>query len=140
MSTRARSWITAALAVAVTLSAWLAYSYRGRPQPTPLQDFTAPFVFGRFTLPDHNLLTEESVELGRAGGEALRPSLVSALAALAELRLEQGRGTEAVALGRELLELLPADDPRRANVEASIARAEAQGDGAQGDGAQGDGD
>ena len=57
--------ITAALAVAVTLSAWLAYSYRGRPQPTPLQDFTAPFVFGRFTLPDHNLLTEESVELGR---------------------------------------------------------------------------
>lgn len=57
--------MTAALAVAVTLSAWLTYSYWSRPQPTPLQDFTAPFVFGRFTLPDHNPLTEESVELGR---------------------------------------------------------------------------
>jgi cytochrome c peroxidase len=33
--------------------------------PTPLADFAAPFVFGRFQVPADNPLTEESVELGR---------------------------------------------------------------------------
>ena len=33
--------------------------------PTPLEDFEAPFVFGRFQLPPDNLLTRESVEVGR---------------------------------------------------------------------------
>jgi cytochrome c peroxidase len=32
---------------------------------TPLQDFEAPFVFGRFQLPPDNPLTQEAVELGR---------------------------------------------------------------------------
>ena len=35
------------------------------PQPTPLADFSAPFVFGRFQLPADNPLTSEAVELGR---------------------------------------------------------------------------
>jgi cytochrome c peroxidase len=34
-------------------------------EPTPLVDFSAPFVFGRFQVPADNPLTEESVELGR---------------------------------------------------------------------------
>jgi cytochrome c peroxidase len=37
----------------------------GSPDPTPLQDFSAPFVFGRFQVPPDNPLTQESVELGR---------------------------------------------------------------------------
>jgi cytochrome c peroxidase len=36
-----------------------------RPATTPLREFTAPFVFGRFTVPVDNPLTEESVALGR---------------------------------------------------------------------------
>ena len=32
---------------------------------TPLEGFEAPFVFGRFQLPEDNPLTEEAVELGR---------------------------------------------------------------------------
>jgi cytochrome c peroxidase len=35
------------------------------PDPTPLQGFTAPFVFGNFTVPADNPLTEEAVQLGR---------------------------------------------------------------------------
>jgi len=35
------------------------------PKPTPLQGFTAPFVFGNFRLPADNALTEEAVRLGR---------------------------------------------------------------------------
>jgi cytochrome c peroxidase len=34
-------------------------------EPTPLPDFSAPFVFGRFEVPADNPLTQESVELGR---------------------------------------------------------------------------
>ncbi len=35
------------------------------PDPTPLQGFTAPFVFGNFKVPADNPLTEEAVRLGR---------------------------------------------------------------------------
>ncbi|MFQ5529283.1 MAG: cytochrome-c peroxidase, partial [Gemmatimonadota bacterium] len=35
------------------------------PDTTPLQDFEAPFVFGRFQTPPENPLTQEAVELGR---------------------------------------------------------------------------
>ncbi|MGH6630584.1 MAG: cytochrome-c peroxidase, partial [Burkholderiales bacterium] len=35
------------------------------PRPTPLRKFSAPFVFGRFRVPDDNPLTEEAVQLGR---------------------------------------------------------------------------
>jgi len=36
-----------------------------RPEPAPLENFSAPFVFGRFELPADNPLTVEGVELGR---------------------------------------------------------------------------
>jgi cytochrome c peroxidase len=39
--------------------------HKQRPAVTPLADFSAPFVFGRFQLPADNPLTVESVELGR---------------------------------------------------------------------------
>ena len=35
------------------------------PRPTPLRNFSAPFVFGHFRAPDDNPLTEEAVKLGR---------------------------------------------------------------------------
>ena len=35
------------------------------PKPTPLQGFTAPFVFGNFKVPVDNPLTQEAVQLGR---------------------------------------------------------------------------
>ena len=35
------------------------------PKPTPLNDFEAPFVYGRFSVPDDNPLTQEAFELGR---------------------------------------------------------------------------
>ena len=35
------------------------------PKPTPLQGFTAPFVFGNFSVPVDNPLTQEAVQLGR---------------------------------------------------------------------------
>ena len=35
------------------------------PPPTPLAGFSAPFVFGRFTVPADNPLTVEAVQLGR---------------------------------------------------------------------------
>src|SRR5215510_14067693 len=39
---------------------------KGRRQAaTPLEDFSAPFVFGRFQVPADNPLTKEAVELGR---------------------------------------------------------------------------
>lgn len=38
---------------------------RPTPEPTPIVGFKAPFVFGRFTIPQNNPLTEEAFELGR---------------------------------------------------------------------------
>lgn len=35
------------------------------PEPTPIQGFVAPFVFGNFGVPADNPLTEEAVHLGR---------------------------------------------------------------------------
>jgi cytochrome c peroxidase len=57
---RARARV-AALALAVVMPGCDAR----RPEPTPLAGFTAPFVFGRFRVPEDNPLTEEAVELGR---------------------------------------------------------------------------
>lgn len=44
-----------------------AYHVFGKPKKTatPLQDFSVPFVYGRFIVPQDNPLTEESVALGR---------------------------------------------------------------------------
>jgi cytochrome c peroxidase len=65
MALEGKRLIAAALAVAAGLGGWLVDSHLSRPRPTPLTGFSAPFVFGRFSLPEANPLTEESVELGR---------------------------------------------------------------------------
>ena len=39
--------------------------HKPRQVATPLTDFSAPFVFGRFQVPADNPLTQEGVELGR---------------------------------------------------------------------------
>ena len=50
-------------ATAIAIAIWL--TEFSRPEPTPVRDFSAPFVFGRFTIPAENPLTEEAFELGR---------------------------------------------------------------------------
>ena len=58
-------WIMAGtLVVTVAVSASL-YFFSQRPEPTPVADFSAPFVFGRFSVPVGNPLTEEAFQLGR---------------------------------------------------------------------------
>lgn len=56
--------LLAALVAALLLAANGACGAR-HSAATPLTDFSAPFVFGRFQVPDDNPLTKESVELGR---------------------------------------------------------------------------
>ena len=38
---------------------------RSAPHATPIQNFSAPFVYGHFRVPEDNPLTEEGVQLGR---------------------------------------------------------------------------
>jgi cytochrome c peroxidase len=59
-----------AVATAALIAALLAVMATGgcnkqRRAATPLTDFSAPFVFGRFQVPADNPLTKEAVELGR---------------------------------------------------------------------------
>jgi cytochrome c peroxidase len=53
----------------ITISAVIAlivfYIYEHPVKPTPLSNFSAPFVFGRFDPPADNPLTNEAVSLGR---------------------------------------------------------------------------
>src|SRR5262245_16318437 len=58
------------VAVAALMAGLLAAMATGgcskrRPAAIPLNDFSAPFVFGRFQVPTNNPLTVEAVELGR---------------------------------------------------------------------------
>src|SRR5215468_4675530 len=63
---RLRLTVAAAVLVAVLLAAMAtAGCKKPRRVTTPLPDFSAPFVFGRFQVPPDNPLTVESVELGR---------------------------------------------------------------------------
>ena len=55
----------AALVAAGLATLTVAGCHKPRRAPTPLADFSAPFVFGRFILPADNPLTVEAVELGR---------------------------------------------------------------------------
>jgi cytochrome c peroxidase len=57
----------AAAALTAALLAAMATGGCGKPRrtATPLTDFSAPFVFGRFQVPADNPLTVEAVELGR---------------------------------------------------------------------------
>jgi cytochrome c peroxidase len=57
--------LAAALSAAVLIAIWSGVFDTGSRAPTPLEDFSAPFVFGRFQVPPDNPLTHESVELGR---------------------------------------------------------------------------
>jgi cytochrome c peroxidase len=59
-----RAWVTLGIA-AFLLMAALAWIGTRTPPPTPLAGFSAPFVFGAFTVPPDNPLTVEAVELGR---------------------------------------------------------------------------
>ena len=61
-----RCGVVAAALIAVLLAAMLIGGcHKPRPAATPLSDFSAPFVFGRFNVPADNPLTKEAVELGR---------------------------------------------------------------------------
>jgi cytochrome c peroxidase len=63
--------VARAISTAIALSAAFAFATscgtfeRGARAQTPLDDFSAPFVFGKFEVPPQNPLTQESVELGR---------------------------------------------------------------------------
>ena len=54
-----------ALAGAVVLAATYWLLHPPAPDPTPIQNFSLPFVFGHFRVPEDNPLTEEGVQLGR---------------------------------------------------------------------------
>jgi cytochrome c peroxidase len=56
---------TIVLAIAVLFIASTIYTQQNKKLDTQLVEFTAPFVFGRFNLPENNPLTQESVLLGR---------------------------------------------------------------------------
>jgi cytochrome c peroxidase len=53
------------VALLVILIAATLYILPNKKPDTHLVEFTAPFVFGRFTIPENNPLTQESVLLGR---------------------------------------------------------------------------
>ena len=54
------------LVVAVVITVAVALTLLPKQEPvTHLLEFTAPFIYGRFTIPPDNPLTKESVELGR---------------------------------------------------------------------------
>ncbi|WP_170791463.1 cytochrome-c peroxidase [Ruegeria lacuscaerulensis] len=53
-------------AVAILVAAgWLIRDFTRDPLATPIADFSAPFVFGRFAVPPDNPLTQEGFALGR---------------------------------------------------------------------------
>ncbi|UWR02782.1 cytochrome-c peroxidase [Ruegeria conchae] len=51
-----------AIFIALLSAFWIS---RSPPAPTAIADFKAPFVFGRFSIPEDNPLTEEAFQLGR---------------------------------------------------------------------------
>jgi len=57
--------LATAFAAALAIAACPGAFDWGVREPTPLEGFSAPFVFGRFEVPPDNPLTLESVELGR---------------------------------------------------------------------------
>ncbi len=63
----ARKFIAIAMiaSAGVALLVSFAYLKSDALQATPLTGFSAPFVFGRFNIPENNPLTNEAVELGR---------------------------------------------------------------------------
>ena len=62
---RLRNSGIAALLAALTIACYYGVVAAPGPVATPLKGFSAPFVYGRFEVPEDNPLTEESVVLGR---------------------------------------------------------------------------
>lgn len=60
-----RALIPLALAAALSLAGWIGWGALRSPSATPIAEFSAPFVFGRFSVPMDNPLTEEAFLLGR---------------------------------------------------------------------------
>ncbi len=60
-----RKRITLRIVALILLASPIGCRDASTPGGTPLTGFSAPFVFGRFTVPEDNPLTEEAVELGR---------------------------------------------------------------------------
>ena len=60
-----RSVATLTLCGLLMVAAVYGFMRYTEPTPTPLQGFTAPFVFGNFKPPEDNPLTQEAVQLGR---------------------------------------------------------------------------
>lgn len=58
-------WASVLVLVGILLTLALMLFKTSTVKTTPLSQFTAPFVFGQFTVPASNPLTKESVELGR---------------------------------------------------------------------------
>ena len=54
-----------AIVIAIIVLGGFAYIEIGSNRATPITDFSAPFVFGQFRVPEDNPLTDEAVELGR---------------------------------------------------------------------------
>ncbi len=57
--------IAAALVAIAIVAVALGVFESRTAKPTPLSDFFAPYIFGRFQLPADNPLTQEAFELGR---------------------------------------------------------------------------
>ncbi len=53
------------LCAASAVGLYLSSALEPWPEPTPLADFDAPFVYGRFSVPQENPFTTEAFELGR---------------------------------------------------------------------------
>ncbi len=59
-------WVLLILATAgLAVAGWVVWDRTRDPVATPIADFSAPFVFGRFAVPLDNPLTEEAFALGR---------------------------------------------------------------------------
>ncbi|PCI78326.1 MAG: cytochrome-c peroxidase [SAR86 cluster bacterium] len=60
-----KSLLIGALVIAALALGRFAYYTTAFTRATPITNFSAPFVFGQFRVPDDNPLTDEAVELGR---------------------------------------------------------------------------
>ncbi|ALP54516.1 cytochrome C peroxidase [Candidatus Tenderia electrophaga] len=64
VSTRVKALFIGGIGLVAAAAAGV-YFLQSPPEPTPVADFSAPFVFGKFSIPKDNPLTEEGFELGR---------------------------------------------------------------------------
>ena len=60
-----RVLFTLTVAALVAAAGWVVWERMRAPVATPIADFSAPFVYGRFSVPPDNPLTEEAFALGR---------------------------------------------------------------------------